>query len=232
MAKTNDTKSEAKFEIKDIPPEYIYSKGNNTLVKLGGLLYLASKMGTFRCTTRDVSSSDDEIIYECEGYIIPSMEYLASKGISADYPLLDMYRLPVIAHGTTNRQNLAPNMVQFRVVMAETRAIARCLRILTECPLCSVEEMNGYTFSEEDILDLAKNPSVCIQSAKDMLGSARVEPKTRMELINAIQAMYTKNGVKEFVTSYLKSHNANVILNLSDALLKELYNDIVQMVAE
>ena len=232
MAKTNDTKSESKFGFKDIPPEYLYTKGDNTLVKLGGLLYLASKMGTFRCVTRNVSTSDDEIVYESEGYIIPSMEYLASKGISTDYPLIDMYRMPVIAHGTTNARNLASNMVQFRVVMAETRAIARCLRVLTECPLCSVEEMNGYTFSEDDILDMAKTTNVCIQSAQDVMKSSRVEPKTRIELINAIQSMYNREGVKEYASSYFKSHNANVILNLSDALLKDLYNNIIQMVAE
>ena len=79
---------------------------------------------------------------------------------------------------------------------------------------------------------MAKTTNVCIQSAQDVMKSSRVEPKTRIELINAIQSMYNREGVREYASSYFKSHNANVILNLSDALLKDLYNNIIQMVAE
>jgi len=230
------------FELKDIPPEFIlriYDKGGkeSIFIRLGGLLYLASKMGVFKCETKDVSTQDsEEIKFECKGWIIPSEGYLESKGISEDSPFIEMFKQPVVAHGTTNQWNLKNSMSQFAYVMAETRSVSRCLRILTECPYCSEEEIESYTFSSEELVKNAKVENSTITSASNMLTAPPKEPTTRAQLIRTITDFNIpsskKNDVKKYIKDFIDSHGANVIANLSDSLLKELYNGIVQMVAE
>lgn len=217
------------FKLKDIPPEFVVILKGNTFIRLGGLLYLASKMGVFKCETKNVSKSPDEIVFECKGWIIPSEGFLKEKGISLDSPLIDMFKQPVVAHGTTNQFNMNRNMSQFGYVMAETRSISRCLRILTECPYCSEEEIESYSFSSDEVIKNAKSCS--IKSASSMLNKPPSEPTTREQLIRAITDFdipaNKKSDMKEYIKAFLDSHNANILPNLSDSLLKELYNGIV-----
>lgn len=219
--------------MKNIPPEYVLDIQGAKFIRLSGLLYLASQQGVFKCETKDVSNPDtDEITYECKGYLIPSDTYLASKGISFENPLIDMFRQPTITHGTTNPDNLKSKMVPFRSVMAETRAIARCLRIITECPYCSVEELGNYNFSAEDAIATAKSAGIELKSASDMLDEPQHEPQTRAQFIDSITKLKTKEGVNRLIKAYLNENNAMVLNNLNDAKLRELYNNIIQFLAE
>ena len=216
----------------EIPKEHLITRGDTEFVRFGGLLWLAQQEGVYRCETRDVSASPDEIVYECKGWLIPNNKYLEVMGIDKDSPLLDMFRQPVVTHGTTNPDNLKANMVPFRTVMAETRAIVRNLRILTGCSLCGEDELDSYQFIPENVINTAKNAGISLVSAKDMMG-ASVEPKDRKEYIIAIQTIESKNaGAKEYIKSFLDAHNANMLVNLSDPLLKELYNKTLELISE
>lgn len=217
----------------EIPQEHIVERGDVSFIRFGGLLFLVNEMGVYRCETKDVSINPaEEIVYECKGYLIPNTKYLNVMGIDEKSPLLDMFRQPVITHGTTNPQNLKSNMVPFKTVMAETRAIVRNLRIITGCSLCGEDELDTYQFVPEKFIDTAKNAGICMTSAVDLLG-AQSEPKDRKQYIVAIQALENKNdGVKAYIKSFLDSHDANMLVNLSDPLLKELYNKALELIAE
>lgn len=216
----------------EIPKEHLVSKGDVEFVKFGGLLWLAQQEGVYRCETKDVSTSPDEIVYECRGWLIPNKNYLEIMGIDENSPLIEMFKQPVVTHGTTNQQNLKANMVPFRTVMAETRAIVRNLRILTGCSLCGEDELDTYQFAPEKVIESAKNAGINMSSAVDLL-NAQPEPKSRKEYIIAIQTMEGKNaGVKAYIDSFLNAHNANMLVNLSDPLLKELYTKSLELIAE
>lgn len=235
MTQNTTSTCDSKFRMKDIPPEYVVNIDNGQFIRFGGLLYLANQMGVFKCITKDVSNPDaidGEITYQCEGYLIPSDKYLEQKGIGKDSPFIEMFKLPTITHGTTNPDNLKTRMVPFKTVMAETRAIARCLRILTECPLCSVEELGNYEFSAEEAISVAKSSGIELKSAQEMLNEPQHEPKTRSQFIDAISKLKKKPGVTEIINSYLGDHSAMIIQNLSDSCLQELYNLIIQFLAE
>lgn len=217
----------------EIPKEHLISRGDAEFVRFGGLLWLAQQEGVYRCETVDVSTNPaEEIVYECRGWLIPNNRYLEVMGIDKDSPLIDMFRQPVITHGTTNQNNLKPNMFPFRTVMAETRAIVRNLRILTGCSLCGEDELDSYQFIPEKVIESAKNAGISMTSAVDML-DAQQEPKDRKQYIIAIQALEAKNaGVKSYIESFLDTHNANMLINLSDPLLKELYTKSLELIAE
>lgn len=219
----------------EIPQEHLIERDGTTFIRFGGLLFLVNEMGVYRCETRDVSTSPDEIVYECKGWLIPNDKYLEIMGIDKNSPLMEMFKQPVITHGTTNPQNLRPNMAPHRTVMAETRAIVRNLRVLTGCSLCGEDELDSYQFIPEKVGFKASNGGVAtleLTSANDMLDS-QVEPRNRKEYIIAIQTLSDKNaGVKAYVASYLDNHNANMLVNLSDPLLKELYNKSLELIAE
>ena len=217
----------------EIPKEHLITRDGVEFVRFGGLLWLAQQQGVYRCETRDVSTSPDEIVYECKGWLIPNDKYLDIMGIDKDSPLMEMFKQPVITHGTTNPQNLRPNMAPHRTVMAETRAIVRNLRVLTGCSLCGEDELDSYQFIPEKVMKASNGTAtVELTSAKDLLDS-QVEPKNRKEYIIAIQSISEKNsGAQMYVSSYLDAHNANMLVNLSDPLLKELYNKLLELIAE
>lgn len=216
----------------EIPDEHLITLQGVPFVRLSGLLWLAQQEGVYRCETKDVSTSPDEIVYECKGWLIPNNKYLEVMGIDKDSPLIELFKQPVVTHGTTNPQNLKPNMAKFRTVMAETRAIVRNLRIVTGCALCGEDELDSYQFDSERVIESARNAGVTMTSAVDML-DVQTEPKNRGEYIKAIETLGKKSkGVTEFVFSYLDAHNACMLSNLSDPLLKELYNKCLELMAE
>ena len=218
----------------EIPKEHLITRDGVEFVRFGGLLWLAQQQGVYRCETKDVSTSPDEIVYECKGWLIPNDKYLEIMGIDKNSPLMEMFKQPVITHGTTNPQNLRSSMVPHRTVMAETRAIVRNLRVLTGCSLCGEDELDTYQFLPEKVLKASDGGVVTLElkQATDMLDS-QVEPKNRKEYIIAVQTMVDSNpGVKSYVTSFLDNHNANLLVNLSDPLLKELYAKSLELMAE
>lgn len=216
----------------EIPSEHLIERDGTTFIRFGGLLYLVNEMGVYRCETRDVSvDPSNEIVYECKGWLIPNDRYIEVMGIDKTSPLMEMFKQPVITHGTTNPQNLRPNMAPHKTVMAETRAIVRNLRILTGCSLCGEDELDSYQFIPEKVIKNSKNSCATLSSAVDML--EQTEPRNRGEYIVAIDSMGNDNaGVKGYIKSFLDAHNANILQNLSDPLLKELYTKSLELIAE
>ena len=216
----------------EIPKEHLINRDGTEFVRFGGLLWLAQQQGVYRCETRDVSiDPQNEIIYECKGWLIPNENYFKVMGIDPNSPLADMFRQPVITHGTTNPQNLRANMAPHRTVMAETRAIVRNLRILTGCSLCGEDELDTFQFVPEKVIEMQKMAGGIV-SANDML-DAPAEPKTRAEFIKAIEYMGSKSaGVKSFIQSTLDQYDANILQNFSDPMLKQLYDGCLEMMAE
>ena len=199
------------FKLKDIPKDYLIPQsGGMPLIRFGGLMFLASQMGVFKCQTKDVTiPKSQEIIFECKGWIIPSKAYLESKGISENSPLMSMFSEPVITHGTTNPINLKEAMQKYNYVMAETRSIVRCLRILTECPYAAEDEVD---FVKESIKDSTSTTS-----------SPKEDKTSRGIMINFISEQ-VQPAVKSYIASYLKNNNANIVQNLTDVQLNELMN--------
>lgn len=211
----------------EIPKEHLITRDGTEFVRFGGLLWLAQQQGVYRCETKDVSTDPaNEIVYECKGWLIPNNNYFKVMDIDPNSPLLEMFRQPVITHGTTNAQNLRSNMFPHRTVMAETRAIVRNLRVLTGCSLCGEDELDSYQFVPENVIQSAKNAGISMTSAVDLLNAeVQVAPKDRKDYIVAIEALKKKNaGISAYIESFLNAHNANMLVNLSDPLLKELYN--------
>lgn len=216
----------------EIPSEYLVSKEGTEFVKFGGLLWLAQQQGVYKCKTRDISTSPDEIVFECEGYLIPNRKYLEEMNIDPDSPLMSMFSIPVITHGTTNASNTSSLMGKFRYVLAETRAIVRNLRIVTGCSLCGEDELD--TFNAVEAVKTLKKNGVTISSAKSLLDNAKkTEPANRAEFITSINSLVSDSkAVAEYCKKFLNDHDANLLVNLSEDLLRELYNNCVQLLME
>ena len=133
--------------------------------KYGGLLYLANTMGRPILKTKIIDSKvPNEICAECEAYLIPNEGTLEDLGITEDSPFIQMFMIPVIAHGTVNAGNTRANMMPHATVLAETRSKARALRDLTGCSYTSFEEMQESSITGEPM-----DPKFTVSSASDML---------------------------------------------------------------
>ena len=119
-------------------------------------MYLANTMGKPIITTKNISQKADEVVFECSGYLIPNKETLDKMGMDVSSPLIDMWKMPTVTHGTANAQNLNKNMMPHATVMAETRAIVRCLRILTRV-MKRCERLISTAITLE-ILSVSSNP--------------------------------------------------------------------------
>ena len=155
----------------NIPEEFVveskYKDGTiQYFPKYGGLLYLANTMGRPILRTKIIDSKTaGEICAECEAYLIPNEETLEGLGITrSDDPFLDMFRIPIIAHGTSNNGNTKSAMLAHATVLAETRAKARALRDLTGCSYTSFEEMQESSLTGDPL-----TPDFKVASAADML---------------------------------------------------------------
>lgn len=220
MSNENTKKCQSNdFKLIDIPKEYLIPQSSGMpLIRFGGLMYLASLMGVFKCQTKDISApNDDEIIFECKGWIIPSASYLESKGISESSPLMAMFSEPVITHGTTNPINLKEVMQKYNYVMAETRSIVRCLRILTECP-----------YAAEDEVDFVKES---FKDSTSTTNSSKQESSNRATMIKYLSEL-VQPGLKSYIASFLKDNKANILQNLTDEQLNELMNGCTDLLNE
>lgn len=154
----------------NIPEEFVVesNKGGQTqyFPKYGGLLYLANTMGRPVLKTKIVPSTvANEICAECEAYLIPNDETLNKLGISrADDPFIEMFKMPIVAHGTVNAGNTKSAMMPHATVLAETRAKARALRDLTGCSYTSFEEMQESSLTGDPM-----TADFTVASAADML---------------------------------------------------------------
>ena len=201
----------------EIPSEFILNLQDQRFIRIGGLLWLANQMGMPKIVTRNISEpGTGEIIYEAEGRLIPNEETLKRMGFDSSYPqvVTEMFALPTVAHGTCNAQNTKPNMLKFIQVLAETRAVARCLRFMTGCSLTAVEEM--------DSSDIAGNlkADVTNTTAADML---KVEATSREDKVKLIGRYMDKQPYKGIVDLYCKQHHVPLFTGLNDAQIDELY---------
>lgn len=166
-----------------------------------------------------------EVVYECTLYLIPSKEYLDSKGITPDNPCIELLKLPTIAHGTASGSNLREAMYPYAEVMAETRAVVRAMRFATGCSYTAIDEIGN---SDIDI-----GEGVVVQSVGEMAGlmenavmknGVKTTPTAeRNNLIIKIKNTRKKSkGAAEVIASFLDKNNAGVVENLSVDKLNEL----------
>lgn len=195
----------------NIPEEFVVEKrGKNGDVqyfpKYGGLMYLANTMGRPILKTRIIDSKvPNEICAECEAYLIPNEKTLESLGISTiTSPFIEMFMMPIVAHGTVNTGNTRSEMMPHATVLAETRAKARALRDLTGCSYTSFEEMqecsltgdpltaNFVVASAADMLKVEKNPTIFKRTefsreeyVKELTTVAQIQPfKAILDRVN------------------------------------------------
>lgn len=205
----------------NIPEEFVVEKTSNGTTayfpKLGGLMYLANTMGKPILATEDISKKPDEVVFECRGYLIPSKELLDKMGMENDSPLIDMWEMPTITHGTANAKNLSAHMLPHATVMAETRAIVRCLRILTGCSYTSYEEMQESDFNGNKVAEF--KPA----TASEILAQENGE-MSREQIIKSISMLMSKQPYKGVIDLYCKEKKVALFTGLTDADLKELYS--------
>lgn len=179
--------------LSNIPEEFVVESNRGGQVqyfpKYGGLLYLANTMGRPILKTKIIDSkTPNEICAECEAYLIPNEETLKKLGItSTDDPFIDMFKMPIIAHGTVNPGNTKDNMLPHATVLAETRAKARALRDLTGCSYTSFEEMQ-----ESSPIGEPMDPKFTVASAADMLKAENGKSSTAFSKTEYDREAYIK----------------------------------------
>lgn len=194
--------------------------------KYGGLLYLANTMGRPVLKTRIIDSkTPGEICAECEAYLIPNEETLKKLGISnLSSPFIDMFKIPVIAHGTVNEKNTRPNMFPHATVLAETRSMVRALRVLTGCSYTSFEEM-----SESSITGDPLSSNYSVSSAADMFKSEKKDNLfnrtefNREEYIKELAVVAQTQPFKAILDKVNKEYKVAGFTGLSDDGIKRAY---------
>lgn len=177
-------------------------------------------------TTVTKNKTPAEIRFEATVYVVPSDEYIESKGISKTSPLYNLLLQPTIAHGTTNDNNTKPNMRQFAYVLAETRAVVRALRFATGCSYTAVDEIGSI--KPEDILNY--DGPITVQTVAEMLEDSVSKPQTvesalttRKALIGEVDKLRKTNPVgSQIVADFLDERNKGVVENLDDVALRML----------
>lgn len=194
--------------------------------KYGGLLYLANTMGRPVLKTRIIDSkTPGEICAECEAYLIPNEETLKKLGISnISSPFIDMFKIPVIAHGTVNEKNTRPNMFPHATVLAETRSMVRALRVLTGCSYTAFEEM-----SESSITGDPLSSNYSVSSAADMLKDEKKDNLfnrtefNREEYIKELAVVAQTQPFKAILDKVNKEYKVAGFTGLSDDGIKRAY---------
>ena len=194
--------------------------------KYGGLLYLANTMGRPVLKTRIIDSkTPGEICAECEAYLIPNEETLKKLGISnLSSPFIDMFKIPVIAHGTVNEKNTRPNMFPHATVLAETRSMVRALRVLTGCSYTAFEEM-----SESSITGDPLSSNFSVSSAADMFKDEKKDNLfnrtefNREEYIKELAVVAQTQPFKAILDKVNKEYKVAGFTGLSDEGIKRAY---------
>lgn len=214
----------------NIPEEFVVesNKGGQMQYypKYGGLLYLANTMGRPILKTKIIDSKvPNEICAECEAYLIPNEVTLESLGIArVDDPFIDMFRMPIIAHGTVNAGNTKSAMMPHATVLAETRAKARALRDLTGCSYTSFEEMQESSLTGDPM-----TPEYTVASAADMLkseGNPNLFKRTdynREEYIKELAMVAQTQPFRAIIDRVNKEFRVANFNGLSDEGIKRAY---------
>ena len=213
----------------NIPEEFVVEKSSNGTTsyfpKFGGLMYLANTMGKPIITTKNISQKADEVVFECSGYLIPNKETLDKMGMDVSSPLIDMWKMPTVTHGTANAQNLNKNMMPHATVMAETRAIVRCLRILTGCSYTSYEEMQEADFNGNHVGNTVSEFKP--MSATELLAQES-DQMSREELIKSIAQFMTIQPYKGIIDLFCKEKKIGMFTGLNDDDLKALHKKVME----
>lgn len=203
-----------------VPIQYIVETKEGKFIRYAGLQYLADLMGSFKSRTNIYMLNSTICVVECEGYIVPNKDYLIQMGYvdskgNPDWnnPCVSALMTPSKFYGSGSVENLKEYMLKYKIEMAETRSVVRCLRSLTGCPLTSLEE-------------LSMEEGLKVHSGTEMAKNAkeRVLPTTgdRQGTINYINDSRSINGVTGIINEFLDSRDAVILENLSDDDLKTL----------
>ena len=214
----------------NIPEEFVVESNKGGQVqyfpKYGGLLYLANTMGRPILKTRIIDSKvPNEICAECEAYLIPNEVTLNKLGITSDSsPFIEMFRMPIIAHGTVNQGNTKSAMMPHATVLAETRAKARALRDLTGCSYTSFEEMSESSLTGDPL-----SSDFSVASASDMLKKEKNDNLfnrtefNREEYIKELAVVAQTQPFKAILDRVNKENRVAGFTGLSDEGIKRAY---------
>lgn len=214
----------------NIPEEFVVesTKGGQVqyFPKYGGLLYLANTMGRPILKTKIIDSKvPQEVCAECEAYLIPNEETLQKLGITRiDDPFIEMFKMPIIAHGTVNQGNTKSAMMPHATVLAETRAKARALRDLTGCSYTSFEEMQESSLTGDPM-----TAEFTVASAADMFKSEK-DPNvfqrtdySREEFIKELATVAQTQPFKAIIDRVNKEFKVAGFAGLPDEGIKRAY---------
>ena len=207
-------------KIDSVPVQYIVNTKEGKFIRYAGLQFLADQIGTFRSRSNIHVLNATICIMECEGFIIPNKDFMIQQGYvdgkgNPDWnnPCMTALMTPSKFYGSASVENLKENMLKYKIEMAETRSVVRCLRSLTGCPLTSLEELS----MEEGIRVYSGT-----DMAKDAKERALPAKGDRQGVINYINDSRSVKGATGIINEFLDKRDAIILENLSDDDLKTL----------
>ena len=146
------------------------------------------------------------------------------EGVAADTAAAE-HRDTASIPSIPNAQNLNKNMMPHATVMAETRAIVRCLRILTGCSYTSYEEMQEADFNGNHVGNTVSEFKP--MSATELLAQESNQ-MSREELIKAIAQFMTIQPYKGIIDLFCKEKKIGMFTGLNDDDLKALHKKVME----
>src|SRR5262245_19340143 len=122
----------------EIPAAFLVERQGRHFILFAGLLHMAHGDGLSRVTTTIVQLPTDE-----NGHTSIFRAEVETK------------RGTFTGTGDANPTNVAPNMRQVAIRLAETRAIARALRFAVDAPFAALDELGGDELSP----DVGRSPA-------------------------------------------------------------------------
>lgn len=201
-----------------VPGKFFVMMKQQMFIRLGGLFYAVSQLGTYSLKTELVHDEPDNIVMKGTGKFYPNAKVKEWFGIPNDHAFSFE---PITAYGTATKFN--NNVKQYPYEMADTRATARVLRKITGCAFTAVEEM-GPDEKEVKKESAPQVPPGEFRKASDLTMSKRDK------YLMAIEKLMKKDPdtIGPRVKAYLESKGLNVVANCDEAQAEELYQAAVR----
>ena len=195
-----------------VPGKFFVMMKQQMFIRLGGLFYAVSQLGTYSLKTELVHDEPDNIVMKGTGKFYPNAKVKEWFGIPNDHAFSFE---PITAYGTATKFN--NNVKQYPYEMADTRATARVLRKITGCAFTAVEEMGP---DEKEVKkEAVQVPPGVLKKASDLSVSKRDK------YLMAVEKLMKKDPetIEPRVKAYLESKDLNVIANCDETQAEELY---------